>query len=501
MGGVNAQMAPVLQTVDLPLGEWLPDLPALNNPGALEALNVFPANGCYVPFPQATLEESLPDICRGAFSIALPSGTRLLYAGTPGGLYARGGGGAFVNLKATVVEEKYAWQLLRVNDVMVAVHPQSVPQKSDIATVGAFIDVGGNPPKASCAGQVGDFLVLGNLTNDPDDGNLPYPSRIRWGGFNNIDQLWVSSTITQADFQDMPAEGGAVIAISGRQIGTIFQESMISRMRYVGPPNIFNIETVEDRRGCIARDSVVDFGAYQAFIANDGFFIWNGVNSSPIGDNKVNDYFFKRLNYNQRSRIVGAYDYATGCVVWAYPTTNAGTLDELIIWSSRENRWARSMQVVDWLLSSSTTSITMDELTGPLDSLTTPLDSPIYSAGAKPTLGCFVNGTFGLYNGAPMAAVLETAEYTAENLARVFVNDARPIVDLPLPVATMQAAARDQLQGEALAYSTETAQELDGRCPIVVDGRYMRFRVLIPANVAWKKALGVAITRTAGGQY
>ena len=42
--------APTTETVQVEIGEWLPDLPESNNPGAIEALNVIPVEGCYGPF-------------------------------------------------------------------------------------------------------------------------------------------------------------------------------------------------------------------------------------------------------------------------------------------------------------------------------------------------------------------------------------------------------------------------------------------------------------------
>ena len=38
--------------MQLPFGEWLPDLPDHINPGATQARNVFPAVNSYRPFPK-----------------------------------------------------------------------------------------------------------------------------------------------------------------------------------------------------------------------------------------------------------------------------------------------------------------------------------------------------------------------------------------------------------------------------------------------------------------
>ena len=41
--------------MQLPFGEWLPDLPNHVNPGSTQALNVFPAVNSYRPFKQKVI--------------------------------------------------------------------------------------------------------------------------------------------------------------------------------------------------------------------------------------------------------------------------------------------------------------------------------------------------------------------------------------------------------------------------------------------------------------
>lgn len=501
----DLQLAPDdIQLTEIPFGEWRPDLPNLNNPGGLEALNVIPADGGYRPFPQLLLEggATLADPIRGAAAVLQSSNVVQLYAATVHGIFTRFGGGAYSSVYSADTGDNNTWKFIRVNEQMVAIHAEKPPVKTPVGTTTAATVLGGSPPTAAAGAQVGDFLMLGNLLVDPDDGGNPFPSRVRWSGFNNIDSPWVSSPITQADYQDMPPEGGAVIAITGRERGTIFQERMINVARYTGPKQIFDIQVAEDKRGCIARDCVVDVGAFQFFIAEDGFFVWNGVNSTPIGDNAVNRYFFKRLNWGRRTRVVGAHDPVNGCVVWAFPTATGGELDELIIYSYRDNQWAHSIQTIEYLLTSASSNVTLDELTDPLDSYTTSFDSPIYMQGGRERLAAFdTTHTYGLYLGAPMAATFETAEYTGPDGRRAFINNVRPIVDVTSPLCTVQIATRDQGIGQTLVYGTAVAQEVDGNCPVIVDGRYVRIRVNIPADTIWEHATGVDVSRKATGVF
>lgn len=492
-----------IEPIEISFGEWLPDQPELNNPGALEALNVLPLDGGYSPFPSlVTSGDPLGETVRGATAHILSEDIVQLYAGTVSGLFTRLGGGAWVNLVIGSFTEDYAWKFILVNDQMVCMHQDAPPWRNPVGTPGPIALVGGTPPRAACGAQVGDFLMLGNLLEDPDDGGNPFPSRVRWSGFNNIDSPWVTDVATQADFQDMPSEGGPVIAINGREVATIYQARSISRASYRGPPNIFDIVTVEDKRGAIARDCVVDVGAFQTFIAEDGFFIWNGVNSQPIGDTKVNRWFFNRLQYNRRSRIVGAPDFVNGCVHWAFPSATSGPCNEIITWSYRENRFSHTELDVEHLFSSALSNITAEELTEPFEDYDVSFDSEFYRVGGRQRLAGFNDAhAYGLFDGAALEATMETGEYSAPGGRRIFVDDARPIVDVPSELITMRVAKRDQFIGGSLVYSDPIAQEFDGRCPIIDDARYMRFRVEIPAAVPWQHATGVELARRAGGKF
>jgi len=492
-----------VQRVTVPFGEWLPDMPELNNPGAIEALNVIPAEGGYVPFAQHSPDNQrvLPEQVRGAAAVLDEFDIVQLFGGTTGGVYTDVGAG-FVNIFASAVSGDTAWKFIRVNEQMVAIHPDVFPKRTPVGSEAAMVNVGGNPPKAECGAQVGDFLMLGNLHDDPDDGDGSFPARVRWGGFNNIDDPWISDPATQADFQDMPAAGGAVRAISGREYGTIFQDKMISRATYRGLPEVFDIVTVEDKRGCIARDSIVDVGAVQFGIAEDGFFMWNGTNTTLLGTNKVNRYFFNKLQYGARSRIAGAVDFVNGCVMWAFPTDSSGFLNEIIIYSYKEDKFSHSIQTLEFLFDSAKSNIALEQLTDPLESYTEPFDSDFYRSGGRARMAAFNSDhMYGLFDGDPMAAIIDTAESTGPDSRRVFSNMVRPLVDLSLPLATMQTVYRDQMVGQPLIFSAETAQELDGQCPIIADGRYMRFRVNVPVDAQWRHAMGVEVARKATGIF
>lgn len=493
-----------MEPVPLNFGEWLPDIQTLNNPGSTQALNVIPNEMGYVPFkdivPLAGL--ALPAECKGAIMLKDRKTNARLYAATKDKLFVRTGA-AFTELWTAGIGHNPApiWIFVQFGTYLVALHPEERPLSSSTDGSDPFLPIGGSPPKAACGARVGDFLVLGNLEGEDDPVDSRWPSRIRWGGFNRIDADWTSDPLTQADFQDMPAEGGEVMAIAGREVGTIFQERLISRMTYVGLPAVFEIETVEEDRGAICTGGVIDIGTQIFYIADDGFYMWNGTNSTPIGSNRINRYFFERVNYAERKRIVGAVDYENQCVRWMIPVGDGTALEETLIYSYKDQRWSHAYTNYEFLVPSYVLPASLDDLLEDLDE-----DYPISFDDnsfltQRQRLGGFnAEHTFGTFNGAALAAILETGDANSPGGRRVMISNVRPVVDSSLNDMTVQIAARDQVQGAALVWGAAVAQEITGDCPALAEGRYVRVRLNIPAGSDWQHAQGVEIWRKALGR-
>jgi len=109
--------------------------------------------------------------------------------------------------------------------------------------------------------------------------------------------------------------------------------------------------------------------------------------------------------------------------------------------------------------------------------------------------------TYGLYTGPSMAATVDTAEFSGPYGQRVLANLARPLIDLNQPLASIQPLTRGEIEGESLVPGIAVPQEIDGNCPILSEGRFMRFRTTVPAGATWTNMRGVSITRKAGGKY
>lgn len=105
-------------------------------------------------------------------------------------------------------------------------------------------------------------------------------------------------------------------------------------------------------------------------------------------------------------------------------------------------------------------------------------------------LGAFNSSHYGGYfAGTNMEAIIETGELDADGMMS-FVSAVRPITDAAAGLVSI--GYRNTAQG-AVSYSTpETAIEpTQGQAPCLVEARYMKARLRIPAGSAWSFAKGV----------
>lgn len=480
-----------MRPIPIPFGPWKPDQATFQSDALTDALNVVPVPGGYGPSYDFNLVDgvSLTPPIVGAAVFSDTSDASFIYAGAGDDIYVSNNGAVFSSKyhNSTPLSALNTWQFARFVGLAIAVQLGAQTVSGDIGQTMTALD--GSPPRAKTIGVVGDFLVLGDL-DDGIDGHRP--NRVRWSGFRDP-ETWGTNIGAQSDFNDMPDEGGAVQGVVGREFGSVFQRYSISRMTYVGPDTVFRFDVVEKKRGAISSRSIIDCGLIAAYIADDGFMLWDGTTSTPIGSGAVNEYFRKRLAPGTEDFIVGAFDPLSATVSWAYRTDGTGLLKERLNYSLTENRWTRSDLSMSWLMSGFDIGYTLESLDefGPLDSLPFSLDDPKLQGKRFRAVGFDATGNYGPLNGDTMTARLDTGDYESEPGRRSFVNGVRPIVDAP--AVTCAVGTRPQSMADALSFTADAPKAIDGSCPLRAAGRYMRFRTVIDGMQTWSRATGLEV--------
>lgn len=489
--------------VDFPFGPWLPDAPDYKNPGLTVCDNVYAINGAYDPIKSlvATGETVTGDV-RGVKRFDLPDGTPVICVGTTTDLFVIRGSTVYASSLSLSLSDGDYWSFDQLNHSIYAVCETSgLYRLASIFTDNTFSANAGSPPKAAVLDVVGDFLMLGNLT-DIDSSDQPY--RVRWSGFNNPTADWVTDIGRQSGYVDMPAKYGEVTGIAGGKFDLIFQRNAISRIWYTGGPTVFAKEVIEDERGCPARKSIARVGGDIYFLAHDGFCRTDGSGVEVISSDLVWQWFQDNLNKGFLKFTQAAVDWANRSIVWSFYPDGFEEYRRQIIYNWGLQRWTTASVVADWIVESTSTPVSIDEddpnvtddddldVTGPS------FDSGEYEAQGR-TLAAFVSGELQEFKGDNLEATFETGDFQVQVGERSTVVSVQPIVQLASRNAQAAIAGRDTV-GESKSYSALTEQGSLGFCPIISDAWFHSVKIVVPAAQVWSRASGFFIDWEASGE-
>lgn len=461
----------------LPLGQWLPDQPALNNPGVTVARNCLPRATGYGPLASPTVfSPAMAAMARGAFAAKDKDGNSYTVAGTAAKLYQLTAAAATDRTRVSggdysLGDDSY-WRFVKWGEDVLATCFDEVIQTLTLGNAN-FAALAGTPPQARHIAVVRDFVVLGNLY-DASNGNRP--NAVAWCDAGDNTE-WASN---QADSQVLYGDGGWVQGIVGGEYGTIFQETSIVRMTYEGPPTFFRFDVVEQNRGVLAAGSIVPVGPLTFYLGQTGFFAFDGTRSRPIGLGRVDHTFLGMVDREYLHRISGAADPINKMVVWAYPSVNAkasGVPDRLLIYDYGHDKWSEAEVDTQRVFSGLTSAIdldTADNFADDIDVAGAPsLDSRVYSGGELLLGGFSTDHEMTTFNGDAMVARIETAEAQFNPAGLTRLRSARPHADGTVTVCHgIRATQRDVVDYQGLVAPNSYTGAVDLR----TTSRFVRMR-------------------------
>lgn len=386
------------------------------------------------------------------------------------------------------------WAFEKWGEKVIATNYDDDPQ---IITLGSnyFERMAATAPKARCVGVVRDFVVLGFI----DNGSAVVPNRVQWSGIDD-ETDWSSNPATQADYQDLQGKGGAVKAIASGEVGYVFQDQSIWRMTYIGPPAVFQFDEVETQRGTLAGRSVIRIGSFAYYLGRDGFYVFDGVRSTPISTGTVNKYFWDDYDQDYPHRVHAAFDPQNQIIIWAYPGAGntSGRPNKLLVYNWAYQRWAVIEQEVEYVFNSFAEGITMDELDAyyaSVDAVPESLDSSIWQGGAILLSGFDSSHIMGNFSGTALAAVVRTSESPLANPMIAFVNMVRPITDA---TCTLKVGTRMN-QNDSITWSSSyTVESYDQSFSVRETGRYVTFELTTSGDFSHLQGVYATFTPVGG---
>jgi len=490
----------------IPFGEWLPDQPDLANPGSLTVDGCIPQAQGYGPLNSyVAIAAALDARPKGMGAGRSSDGDTHTYAGDASKIYELSAGAATDISKAggySVLSDNL-WEFETYGDDMMAANLAEFPQRINMDTGALFSDIT-TDFKAAHIATARDFVMMGN-TWDTTDGLTPH--MLRWSALGDNTDFTYSAT-TQSDFQ-LILGGGGVQKIIGGEDATIFMERSIWKATYVGSPVIWQFDEVVPKRGAYVSGGVVRYGERIFFLDSDGFFVFQGNQAIPIGNEKVDRFFFGDdatsgdLDKTYVDRITSAVDPEKKIIIWSYPGAGnvSGKPNKFLIFNYELGRWSSASYDSDMVASGFNLGYTLEQLdtiTPSLDALgSVSLDSRSISGGDNQI---FVFDGFqpGVMTGGHVAATFDSMEKQLIPGSRADVMGVKPLVDGG--TITVQTSGRETQQA-AISFDTAATLRADGVADARSGGFFHRFRVNIAAGGTWSHAQGVEVDpRKAGGR-
>jgi hypothetical protein len=379
------------------------------------------------------------------------------------------------------------WRFTQFGNVLIAANGGNRLQGFNVNTDTNFSDLAVDAPQSRYVTVVRDFVVSGYVNDATVRAN-----RVQWSALGD-ESSWTNSATTQADFQDIP-DGGAVVGLTGGEFGLVFMDRSIHRMSYIGSPLVFQFDNISRNQGCYEANSIIQYGGTSFFLSDNGFYACDGQQIIPIGNEKVNRFFFDDVEEGLLPLMSAAIDPLRKLVIWAYASNSSATVNKLLIFNYEINKWASGTTTASRVATSSTPSFTLEGLDvfGDLEDIQTTFDSRIWLGGKMQFAGV-KDAKVITFSGANNTAFIETGDIEVPG-ATSAITMAKPIVDNG---SGNVALVSRRLLNEQVVFGTQSVADAENRVSIRGVGRYHRLQ-LTPTGL-WKTAVGMDIDLNALG--
>ena len=468
----------------IPFGPWTPDQPDFNNPGVTIAKNCVPAATGYKAFRDFGALTAAADAWIRGIGTAKGSDDSInFFAGDGTKLYkfdASDSGLDNVSKSGNYsLGAEDVWNFVQFGDRVIASHGHDdILQSYVIGTSSLFADLA-STPAAEYLAVVKDQVVAANVKYS----STVHPRRLYWSALDDPTG-WTIGT-SQSDIQDI-SDLGNITGIVGGEIGSVFLERGIVRMSYVGSPLIFQFDKVETSRGCPYSGSIANVGPISFYLSQDGFYTFDGNRSTPIGNERVNRFFFDSFARNAEYRISAQADPSNQVIVWSYPSGQSqdGTPDRLLFYNYVLDKWSFAEVTTERLGTIISPGYTLEQLaniSSSIEDLPGSLDDSLF-VGGEYLLAAGKDKKIGMFNGSRLEAIIETQELEISPGKSSLVTQVQPYVDFfnvgTTPTVTAAIQSRNR-HIDSADFSTASSVNADNFIPVRSSGRFHKLKFTI----------------------
>ena len=413
----------------------------------------------------------------GSFTVSTITSTTFTYSDSGTDIVSGADTGTVSFAYTTPLDQR--WRFTQFGNVIVAANGGNRLQGYNLNTSATFQDLAVDAPASRYVTVVRDFVVSGYVGSD-------FPNRVQWSALGD-ESSWANSATTQADFQDIP-DGGSVVGVTGGEFGLVFLDRAIHRMSYVGSPLVFQFDNISRNLGCYEANSIIQYGGTSFFLASDGFYACDGQQVIPIGNEKVNRYFYSDVEEGLLNSMSVAVDPFRKLIVWSYASTSSAVPNKLLIFNFQTNKWSSGTTSVSRVASSASPAFTLDglDIFGTLEQISSSFDDRVW-LGGKMQFSGVRNAKIITFSGAPMTATIETGDIEVPGTTSA-ITMAKPIVDNG---SANVALFSRRLLNQQVDFGAQLVADSENRVSIRGVGRYHRLQ-LTPTG-SWTSVVGTDI--------
>lgn len=415
----------------------------------------------------------------GTFTVDTVTSTTFTYAQSGGNISTTADTGTVTFAYVTPTNQR--WRFTQFGNVLIAANGGNRLQGFNLNSSSTFQDLAADAPQSRYVTVVRDFVVSAYVNS-----STVYPYRVQWSALGD-ESSWANSATTQADFQDIP-DGGSIVGITGGEYGLVFMDRSIHRMSYVGSPLVFQFDNISRNLGCYEHNSIVQYGGTSFFLADDGFYACDGQQVIPIGNEKVNRYFYSDVDEGTLSLMSAAVDPFRKLVIWAYASQSSATVNKLLIYNYQTGRWTSGTTDASRVASSSTPSFDLEgmDVFGNLEQIQSSFDDRVWLGGKMQFAGV-KNTKIVTFSGNGNTAYIETGDIEMPGTTSAIVL-VKPIVDGGSGSVSLFSR---RMLNEQVVFGSQTAADAENRVSLRGIGRYHRLQ-LTPTG-QWTNAVGLDV--------
>lgn len=472
------------------------------------ALNVMPrTEQSYGPFSSLSSfgTTALDGQCIGAVTTQMIDATVTVFAGTADKLYRMADSTVgFVDVSGTAysIATGDTWHFELYGPKVFATNFADPIQSYTQGVSVTFSDLSADAPHARYLCTPKNFLMVANTFDAVGGTN---PARVWWSGSGDPTSWPAPGSALaqqeQSDFQDFQGSYGEITGIfdslASADVAIFFRQA-VWRGLYVGPPDVFDFFPTENVRGSPYPNAFVPLGSVIYYPSDDGFYVFDGSTSTPIGSQKFDDWFCTNMNQAFPWMVIGAADVENRAIIWIFPSTasSSGIPDTALIYRWDLQRASYCKFSAEWLMRLLSFGVTLDGFPAAgypvLDTIPYSLDSRVWQGGALQIGAIDTSHKLAYFAGATMAAQIATSTVQITPGRLSWVDSTRPLIQMTsLPSGVSIAVSGRNNQYDPIVYGPLVPPNSMGDCPQRSDARYHSAMMAISAGAAWSHAVGV----------